>query len=45
MTLRDTYTAIKRRAAMVLDDVKAGIPHPPEAVIWALRVMGEPVNG
>lgn len=43
MTLRDTYSAIKRRAAMVLDDIRAGIPHPPEAVNWALRVLGEPV--
>ena len=44
MTLRDTYSEIKRRAAMVLDDVRAGIHHPPEAVAWALRILGESVN-
>lgn len=43
MTLRDSYSALKRRAAVILDDLRAGIYHPPEAVNWALRMLGEPV--
>lgn len=44
MTLRDNASAIKRRAHQLLDEVRAGIPHPPEAVAWALVILGEPVE-
>jgi hypothetical protein len=43
MTLRETYSSVKRRAAAILDDLKAGINHSPEAINWALRMLGEPV--
>ena len=34
----------KLRAHAVLDDVKAGLYHPLQAIRWALRVLGEPVD-
>lgn len=33
----------KLRAHAILDDIKAGLYHSPEAVRWALRCLGEPV--
>ena len=44
MTLR-TNNPMKLRAHAVLDDVRAGMPHGDSAVTWALRVLGEPVDG
>jgi hypothetical protein len=32
---------LKRRAHMILDDVRAGIHHDAKAVAWALRMLGE----
>lgn len=34
---------LKRRAHMILDDVRAGIHHEAAAVAWALRMLGEVV--
>ena len=34
---------LKRRAHMILDDVRAGIHHEASAVTWALRMLGEVV--
>ena len=42
MTL-PTSNPLKRRAHMILDDVKAGLYHEAKAITWALRVLGEPV--
>ena len=44
MTLRP-QNAIKLRAHRILDEVRAGIHHEPQAVNWALAILGEPVNG
>ena len=35
------HNPLKRRAHMILDDVRAGIHHDAKAVTWALRVLGE----
>lgn len=42
MTLRNS-NPIKKRAHMILDDLKAGIYHDAKAINWALRVLGEPI--
>lgn len=39
-----TTNPVKLRAHAVLDDVRAGIYHPREAIDWALRMLGEPVG-
>jgi hypothetical protein len=39
-----TRNSVKLRAHMILDDVRAGIEHSMEAIVWALRTLGEPVN-
>ena len=39
-----TRNPLKLRAHAILDDVRAGISHPLEAVNWALRMLGEPVG-
>lgn len=39
-----THNTLKRRAHAILDDVRAGVHHDRQAVNWALRVLGEPVN-
>ena len=44
MALR-TNNPMKLRAHAVLDDVRAGMYHGDSAVTWALRVLGEPVDG
>lgn len=38
-----SQNATKLRAHAILDDVKAGIYHPQDAIRWALRMLGEPV--
>jgi len=40
-----TKNALKLRAHMILDQVKAGICYDQKAVDWALAILGEPVNG
>ncbi len=45
MTLRENLPEQKRWAHAVLDDVRAGMYHGDSAVTWALRVLGEPVDG
>ena len=45
MTLRDNLTPEQAWAHAVLDDVRAGLYHGDSAVTWALRVLGEPVDG
>ena len=42
--LRDGIDDVQRRAHEVLDDVRAGLPVPAGAVVWALRMLGEPVG-
>lgn len=39
--LRNHCTLSKLRAHAVLDEVKLGIDHPMESVMWALRTLGE----
>lgn len=39
--LRDKCTRFELRAHAVLDDVRVGIEHPIETVMWALRLLGE----
>jgi hypothetical protein len=39
-----TDNPMKRRAHALLDDIRAGLHHPIEAIRWALRVLGEPVE-
>lgn len=43
MTLRDNCTTEQLRAHAILDEVRRGIAHGAFAVVWALRVLGEPV--
>jgi hypothetical protein len=33
---------LKRRARLILDDVREGVNHSLQAVNWALRILGEP---
>lgn len=40
MTLRNN-NPLKKRAHMILDDVKAGMHHDAQAIRWALRMLGE----
>jgi hypothetical protein len=39
-----TKNPMKLRAHALLDDVKAGLYHSREAIRWALRTLGEPVE-
>ncbi len=41
--LRNTHCPVKTRAHRLLDEVRAGITHSPQAVAWALAILGEPV--
>lgn len=43
MTLRSRET-LKLRAHRLLDEVRAGIPHSPQSVNWALSILGEPLE-
>jgi hypothetical protein len=42
--LRDQYTPDKIRAAQMLDMVRTGVPVPMFEILWALRVLGEPIE-
>jgi hypothetical protein len=44
MTLRDNYTPEKARAAQLLDLVAAGHAVPQHDILWALVVLGEPLQ-
>jgi hypothetical protein len=39
-----TKNPMKLRAHAVLDDVRAGLYHSLQAIKWALRTLGEPVE-
>ncbi len=43
MTQLRNNNPLKLRAHAILDEVRAGITHSPQAVAWALAILGEPV--
>jgi exoribonuclease II len=42
--LRDQYTTEKKRAAELLDMTRQGVRVPMFEILWALRVLGEPIE-